>query len=141
MNVQHALIGLWLLLNLAALPLSYAAEPEVGATGTTAPTSLRGLSTINETPSVSTTAPVQPSATSRTPNVYRDLPTISSRYSVGGTTLMPYVGAGFGNGYTSDLDRSLNGGASALGDTSLRNLFGTQNLTPNEVRLGIRIPF
>lgn len=141
MKVHRAFAGLWLLLNLAALPLSHAAEPDAASEQSLPPTSLRGLSTTSETPRVSTVAPAQPFTTPSRTNVYRDLPTITGRYSVGETTLLPYIGAGFGNGYTSDLDRSLNGGTTALGDASLRNLFGPQNLTPNEVRMGIRIPF
>jgi hypothetical protein len=72
--------------------------------------------------------------------VFRDIPSISGRYSVRGTTVMPYLGAGFSNGYTSDLDRSLNSGASSQTDTHLRSLFG-QNLAPNEFQMGVRIPF
>ena len=72
--------------------------------------------------------------------IFRDLPSINGRYSVGETTLLPYVGAGFGNGYTSQLDRSMSGNSSLQTDAGLRNLFGP-NLTPNEFQMGIRIPF
>src|SRR5215216_4136871 len=41
-------------------------------------------------------------------NVFRDIPSISGDYSVKGTRIMPYIGAGFGHGYSSDIDRSLN---------------------------------
>ncbi len=141
MKIRLALTGLWLALNVAAPPFSHAAEPDAQVEESPPPTSLRGLSTTTETPSVSTVTPAQPLTTPSTTNVYRDLPTITGRYSVGETTLLPYLGAGFGNGYASDLDRSLNGVTSGLGDASLRNLFGPQNLAPNEVRMGIRIPF
>ena len=71
----------------------------------------------------------------------QDVPTLSKRYSVGGTTLVPYVGAGFGSGYVSELDRSLNTAPSSVpSDSGLRSLFG-QSLIPNEVQLGIRLPF
>jgi len=71
----------------------------------------------------------------------QNVPTLSKRYSVGGTTLVPYVGAGFGSGYVSELDRSLNTApSSAPSDSGLRSLFG-QSLIPNEVQLGIRLPF
>jgi hypothetical protein len=53
---------------------------------------------------------------------------------------MPYIGAGFGSGYTSDLDRSLSGGPSILTDSGLRSLFG-QSLAPSEFQMGIRVPF
>ena len=72
--------------------------------------------------------------------IFRDVPSINGRYSVGETTLLPYVGAGFGNGYSSQLDRSIGGGSSLQTDAGLRNLFGP-NLTPNEFQMGIRIPF
>jgi hypothetical protein len=71
---------------------------------------------------------------------FRDIPPISGDYSVRGTTLMPYIGAGFGSGYASDLDRSLNGGHSFQNDSGLRSVFG-QSLTPSEFQMGIRIPF
>jgi hypothetical protein len=54
--------------------------------------------------------------------------------------LKPYIGAGFGNGYGSDLERSLNGGPSIQTDPGLRSLFG-QGLAPNEFQMGIRLPF
>ena len=73
-------------------------------------------------------------------NVFRNIPSISGDYSVGGTRLMPYFGAGFGSGYVSDLDRSLSGGPSIQTDSGLRNLFG-QGLTPSEFQMGIRVPF
>ncbi len=56
---------------------------------------------------------------------------------------MPYVGAGFGGGYATELDRSLNTAQSASSgsfNTGVKNLFG-QQLIPNEVQLGIRFPF
>jgi hypothetical protein len=75
--------------------------------------------------------------------VLRTIPTLSKRISVGGTTLMPYVGAGFGGGYATELDRSLNtlqSASSGSFNAGLKNLFG-QQLIPNEVQLGIRFPF
>jgi hypothetical protein len=78
------------------------------------------------------------SSTSST--VFPGIPSINGRYSVGGTTLMPYLGAGFGSGYASQLDRSLNSSPSMQTDSSLRSLFG-QGLAPNEFQMGVRIPF
>lgn len=75
--------------------------------------------------------------------VLRTLPTVSKPISVGGTTLVPYIGAGFGGGYATELDRSLNTAQSASSgslNTGLKNLFGPQ-LIPNEVQLGVRFPF
>ena len=71
---------------------------------------------------------------------FRDIPSISGDYSVKGTRIMPYIGAGFGHGYSSDVDRSLNGSPSSQTDPGLRSLFG-QGLTPSEFQMGLRIPF
>jgi hypothetical protein len=72
--------------------------------------------------------------------IFRDVPSISGAYSVAGTTLKPYVGAGFTNGYATDLDRSLNISPSSSTDTGLRGMFG-QHAAPSEFQLGVRIPF
>lgn len=71
---------------------------------------------------------------------FRDLPSISGDYSVKGTRIMPYIGAGFGHGYSSDVDRSLNSSSSSQTDPGLRSMFG-QGLTPSEFQMGLRIPF
>lgn len=75
--------------------------------------------------------------------VLRNIPTVSKPISIGGTTLVPYIGAGFGGGYVSEFDRSLNPAQPASSgslNAGLKNLFG-QQLIPNEVQLGIRFPF
>jgi hypothetical protein len=77
--------------------------------------------------------------------VMRTIPTVSKQISVGGTTLVPYIGAGFSGGYATELDRSLHvmPAASELSNSTnigLRSLVG-QHLLPNEVQLGIRFPF
>lgn len=79
-------------------------------------------------------APLSPAA------VFRDIPSISGRYSFRGTTVLPYLGAGFGGGYTSDLNRSLGNPLPAPTDSSLRSQFG-QGFSPNEFQMGLRIPF
>ena len=71
---------------------------------------------------------------------FRDIPSISGNYTVKGTRIMPYIGAGFGHGYTSDVDRSLNSSPSTQTDPGLRSLLG-QGLTPSEFQMGLRIPF
>ena len=73
-------------------------------------------------------------------NTFRDIPSISGDYSVKGTRIMPYIGAGFGHGYSSDVDRSLNSSPSGPTDPGLRSLFG-QGVTPSEFQMGLRIPF
>ena len=80
-----------------------------------------------------------PSAAASSSN-FQDVPSISGRYSVGGRTLLPYVGAGFSGGYSSEFNRSLGGVPPALSDFGLRSQFG-QSVSPNEFQLGIRIPF
>lgn len=74
--------------------------------------------------------------------ILRNVPTVSKQIAIGRTTLVPYVGVGFGSGYASDLDRSLNTAPSTSppSDSGLRSLFG-QGLMPNEFQLGIRLPF
>lgn len=74
--------------------------------------------------------------------ILRTLPTVSKQILVGGTTLLPYIGAGFGGGYVTELDRSLNSASSISSNTfnsGLKNL--SQGLLPNEVQLGVRFPF
>lgn len=71
---------------------------------------------------------------------FRSVPSISGDYSVAGTTLMPYVGVGFNNGYTTDMDRSLHLSPSNTSDAGLSGILG-QNLVPNEFQWGVRIPF
>jgi len=77
---------------------------------------------------------------SQSASIVRDIPSISGRYSVGGRTIMPYLGAGFGGGYTSELNRSLTGPPPPQSDVGLRSPLG-QGLSPNEFQLGLRIPF
>jgi hypothetical protein len=86
------------------------------------------------------TAPTLAPGLSKPQTVFRDVPSISGEYSVAGTTLMPYVGAGFTNGYTTDLDRSLNIAPSNPTDAGLRGMFG-QNIAPSEFQWGVRVPF
>lgn len=85
-------------------------------------------------------APTLPPGSGMSSQTVREVPSISGRYTIGGTTVMPYLGAGFSGGYTSDIDRSINNGVSTQADAGLRSLLG-QNLAPNEFRMGIRIPF
>jgi hypothetical protein len=70
----------------------------------------------------------------------RDIPSINGRYSIGGRTLLPYLGAGFSGGYGSEFNRSLDGAPPVMNDFGLRSHFG-QSVSPNEFQMGIRIPF
>ncbi|OAI45617.1 hypothetical protein AYO43_07890 [Nitrospira sp. SCGC AG-212-E16] len=82
---------------------------------------------------------VTPSASASSPN-FQDIPSVSGRYAIGERTLLPYIGAGFSGGYSSEFNRSLGGGPSALSDFGLRSQLG-HSVSPNEFQLGIRIPF
>jgi hypothetical protein len=81
-------------------------------------------------------APLQPGSST----IFRDIPSISGRYSVGGKAIMPYVGAGFGGGYASDFDQSLVAPVPMQTNPGSRSQFG-QVSTPNEFQMGLRIPF
>jgi hypothetical protein len=83
--------------------------------------------------------PTVPSAAAFSADV-RDVPSISGRYAIGGRTLLPYIGAGFSGGYSSELNRSLSGVPPTQSDLGLRSQFG-QSVSPNEFQLGVRIPF
>jgi len=88
----------------------------------------------------SASQPVPGPGTSSATTVFRDIPSISRQYSIGGQTFLPYVGAGFGNGYATDLDRSLQRPPAVSSDQGLHNQFG-QGVAPNEFQMGVRIPF
>ena len=45
-------------------------------------------------------APLQPEL----PTIFRDIPSISGRYSLGGKAIIPYVGAGFSGGYALEFN-------------------------------------
>ena len=101
----------------------------------------------NNQPSSSTpkiTAPSQPPivapSTEAASADVRDIPSISGRYSIGGRTLLPYIGAGFSGGYSSEFGRSLAVVPPSQSDFGLRSQFG-QSVSPNEFQLGVRIPF
>lgn len=93
-------------------------------------------------------APPSPGVTTQaTPpgswTLFRDVPSISGQYSVGRTTLLPFVGAGFGGGYSTERERALNPALQGWSDPGLR-IQGNQirqGLTPNEFQMGVRIPF
>lgn len=100
------------------------------------PYGLSGSSLMSDAPgNVSSTIPELTAPST----FFRDVPSISGQYSFRGRTILPYLGAGFGNGYTSDLDRSLNPRSMTL-DPGFRTQLG-QGLAPNEFQMGVRIPF
>jgi hypothetical protein len=96
-------------------------------------------------PSAANSAPTPPasplaSGLGNSHTIFRDVPSLSGTYSVGGRTLRPYVGAGFSNGYATDLDRSLHIAPSTPSEPGLRGMLG-QNVAPSEFQWGVRIPF
>jgi uncharacterized membrane protein len=96
-----------------------------------------GIFSLQESTSIGiTTLPVTPSGGS----VFRDVPALSGRYSIGDMTFLPYIGSGFGAGYTSELDRTF---APNLQPQHNLNAGGlqSQSMVPNEFQMGIRIPF
>jgi hypothetical protein len=64
-------------------------------------------------------APASLSLSSPSSSIFRDIPSISGRYSVGGRTVMP---------------------PPVQSDVGLRSQLG-QGISPNEFQLGLRIPF
>jgi len=82
------------------------------------------------------TLPVTPSAGS----LFRDVPSLSGRYSAGSMTFLPYIGAGFGAGYNSELDRTFAPNLQPQHSLNAGGLQG-QGMVPNEFQMGIRIPF
>jgi len=75
--------------------------------------------------------------------LFHDVPSISGQYSVGGTTVRPYIGAGFGGGYSTERERALNSNASGWQDPGIRSQWNQlgQGFAPNEFQMGVRIPF
>jgi hypothetical protein len=102
------------------------------------------LGELNSQLGSKTTAPSQlplaVSSSAASPTDVRNIPSISGQYSIGGKTVLPYIGAGFSGGYGSELNRSLGGAPPIQNDVGLRSHFG-QNVSPNEFRLGVHIPF
>ena len=96
----------------------------------------------SSTPKITATSQpplVAPSTEAASADV-REIPSISGRYSIGGRTLLPYIGAGFSGGYSSEFGRSLAVVPPSQSDFGLRSQFG-QSVSPNEFQLGVRIPF
>ena len=82
------------------------------------------------------TTPITPSAGS----LFRDVPSLSGRYATGNMTFLPYIGAGFGAGYNSELDRTFAPNLQPQQNLNLGGQLG-QRMVPNEFQMGIRIPF
>jgi hypothetical protein len=68
-------------------------------------------------------------------NILRQPPLLSRRYTWNGQTFLPYIGAGLSHGDTTDTNGTL-----LQEERVLREPPGRAFL-PNEVQLGVRIPF
>lgn len=87
------------------------------------------------------TGPLRKEAATASPGFQlKDPAALSTPYSAGDLTLFPYIGAGYGGGYGSELDRAIAAPPLAHTDTLLRGSLG-QSFVPNEVHMGVRIPF
>ncbi len=72
-------------------------------------------------------------------NVVRQAPALTGRFQLKDQTLIPFIGAGFGGGYTNDRDRAL--GSNGLFHNPAQSGDLGRNMMPNEFNLGLRIPF
>jgi hypothetical protein len=136
---MHRMLILAVMMMTTLCPLLTEAENSMMVGGQFMP--LGPMDLTSETDSLTTAlAPTLAPGFSKPQPIFRDVPSISGEYSVAGTTLMPYVGAGFTNGYTTDLDRSLHITPPTSTDTGLRGMLGP-NMAPSEFQWGVRIPF
>ncbi|HJR76428.1 MAG TPA: hypothetical protein VJ805_05615 [Nitrospiraceae bacterium] len=80
-------------------------------------------------------------ASSMDPNrtVFRQAPALTGRFELNDQTFFPFIGAGFGGGYTNDRDRAL--GSNGLFHNPTQSGDLGKNMMPNEFNLGLRIPF
>jgi hypothetical protein len=83
-------------------------------------------------------------SSSVTNNLFSEPATLAGRYTMNGSTLIPYIGLGFGGGETTDVNRAVTRQSSLQSsiqqDRLMSDVLG-KTLVPNEFQLGIRIPF
>lgn len=107
------------------------------------------MSPVLTAPAPATTAssPLLPSSalsSGTTNSVFSQPPTLAGRYTVHGSTVIPYIGLGFHGGETTDMNRTIarqNIVQSAVQQDRLFNDMLGKSLVPNEFQVGIRIPF
>ncbi|WP_447985610.1 hypothetical protein [Nitrospira sp. Nam74] len=83
-------------------------------------------------------------SSSVTNNLFSQPATLAGRYTMNGSTVMPYIGLGFGGGETTDVNRTVarqSGLQSSIQQDRLMNDVLGKTFVPNEFQLGIRIPF
>jgi hypothetical protein len=132
MNTHFKILGILAL----TVALAWSQSDTTLATPTLIGTNSGTLSLQERAGPMGATKPVTPSAGS----LFRDVPSLSERYSVREMRFLPYIGAGFGAGYTSELDRTLAPNVPPQHNLNLGGQLG-QSMVPNEFQLGIRIPF
>lgn len=138
-------VGIMILLSLWGA-LSYAGvTKDVSASIGPARSGLMGPSALAKAGEIELRQPPSISTAGESGMALRTTPALSTQISVSGLTLVPYVAAGFSGGYVTERDRALHAvpSASSLSNSAtagLRSLLGPQ-LIPNEVHLGIRVPF
>jgi hypothetical protein len=77
-------------------------------------------------------------------NLFSEPPSLAGQYRVHGAKVMPYIGLGFTGGETTDVNRTVTRESalrSALQQDRLMTDSLGKTLVPNEVQLGVRIPF
>ena len=83
-------------------------------------------------------------SSSVTNNLFSQPATLAGRYTMNGSTVIPYIGLGFGGGETTDVNRTVTRQSSLQSsiqqDRLTSDVLG-KTLVPNEFQLGIRIPF
>lgn len=135
-----AVVSVILLAALVVPPQAIAAQDRVMAESAASGEATRLFSSHTLKNDLPIPPPIMVPSTAASSLDFGVIPSISGRYSIAGKTLMPYVGAGFLGGYSSDNNRSLGGTPPTLRNSSLRSQLG-QSVSPNEFQIGIRIPF
>lgn len=83
-------------------------------------------------------------SSSVTNNLFSQPATLAGRYTMKGSTVIPYIGLGFGGGETTDVNRTVTRHSSLQSsipqDRLMSDVLG-KTFMPNEFQLGIRIPF
>lgn len=83
-------------------------------------------------------------SSSVTNHLFSQPATLAGRYTMNGSTVIPYIGVGFGGGETTDVNRTVARHSALQGsiqqDPLMNDVF-RKTFVPNEFQLGIRIPF
>ena len=133
-SIQLGLIAIMLL----AFPCLVRAEESITVVPPSSPTlTLRS----SETPPLLGGTTLSSGVTN---NLFSEPPSLAGQYRVHGAKVMPYIGLGFTGGETTDVNRTVTRESalrSALQQDRLMTDSLGKTLVPNEVQLGVRIPF